>query len=163
MLMKGSVLDVIVIPIVAFILFFTVVFVYMFLSQFNTIASDVLTIQAQQSLQAGLNQFLFWDQAIIILIGGLFVVTLVAAAMVNAHPIFFVGAVLFLIISVILGAQITNIFIAIAGNAGISSTANLFPLTIQFFQNLPLFMLVFTIAIAVVMFSFGGRESGARY
>lgn len=156
--MKGSVLDVIIIPIVAFVLIITVIFTYMFLSQFNLIAADVLSSEAQVFLQESLVQYLFWDQAIIILIGGLFVVTLVSAAMINAHPIFFVGAVMLLIAFIFIGSMITNIFIEIVSNPQLSPTANLFPLSIQFFQNLPLFITVFTIAVAVVMFSFGGRR-----
>ena len=156
--MKGSVLDVLIIPIVAFVLIFAVIFTFMFLNQFSIAAADALPAQAQAAVQAGLDQYLIWDQAIIILIGGLFVVTLVGAAMINAHPIFFVGALMLLIVFIFISAQITNIFIAIVENPQISPTANLFPLTIQFFQNLPLFTVVFTISIAIVMFSFGGRR-----
>lgn len=159
--MKGSVLDVIVIPIVAFVLIFAVIFTYMFLAEFNTAAANVLPAQAQASLQAGLDQYLFWDQAIILLIGGLFAASLIGAAMINAHPIFFVGAVMLLIAFVFISSMITNIFMEIAGNVGLSATANLFPLTIQFFQNLPLFVILFTIAISVVMFGFGGRRDVA--
>ena len=156
--MRGSILDVIIIPIVAFVLIFAVIFTYIFLDQFNTAAQSALPAAAQTAIQAGLTQYLIWDQAIIILIAGLFVVTLIGAAMINAHPVFFVGAIMLLIGFIFLGAQITNIFIAIAENEGLVETVNLFPLTIQFFQNLPLFITVFTIAIAVVMFSFGGRR-----
>lgn len=158
--MKGSVLDVLVIPIIAFVLITSVIFTYIFLDQFNTSTSGALSTQAQTGLQNSLNQFLFWDQAIIILIAGTFIAALVGAAMINAHPVFFVGSVIALIVFIFIGAQITNIFMEIAGNASISATANLFPYTVQFFQNLPTFLVFFTLAITVVMFSFGGRKDG---
>jgi len=158
--MKGSILDVIVIPVVAFTLIISVIFTYTFLADFQTAASGALPAQAQAAVQAGINQYLFWDQAIIILIGGLFAVTLVAAAMVNAHPIFFVGSVLLLIGFIFIGSTLTNIFIEIVSQSEIAATANLFPLSIQFFQNLPLFLTLMTAAVAVVMFSFGGRRDG---
>lgn len=158
--MKGSILDVIIIPIVTFTLIIAVIFTYMFLDQFNTAAMTALPEAGQAAVQAGLDQYLFWDQAIIVLIGGLFAVTLVSAAMINAHPIFFVGAVMILIGFIFIGATLTNIFIEIVSSPQLAPTANLFPLTIQFFQNLPLFLVIMTISVAVVMFSFGGRRDG---
>lgn len=158
--MKGSVLDVIIIPIIIFVLIFAVIFTYMFLTQFSTSASGALSAEGQAALQAGLSGYLFWDQAIVILIGGLFVTVLISAAMIDAHPMFFVVSIMLLIIFIFLGSQLANIFIAIAENASISNAANMFPYTITFFQNLPLFILVITISTAIVMFSFGGRRSG---
>jgi len=157
--MKGSVLDVILIPAVVLFIIFAVIFVYIFLDNFSTAFStlSIATETSKTALTTGLASLKFWDQAIIILIGGLFIVSLIGASMVNAHPMLFVGAVGLLIVFIFIGAQMSNFFIEFASTAGISNVANEFPLTIQFFQNLPLFLLVFGVAISVVMFSFGGR------
>lgn len=151
-------MDVLPVAIIGFVVFFAVVFTYMFLAQFQAAADSILPTAAKQAVQSGMDQFLIWDQGIILLIAGLWIVSLIGAAMINSHPIFFVATVMLLVCSIFVGATITNIFIEIAGNAEIASYANLFPLSIQFFQNLPLWLMVMTLSIGIVMFGFGGRN-----
>ncbi len=157
--MKGSVFDIIFVFAVILILSIVTIFGYVFMSTVNDRfqESDFLPEQAKATTQAGVEFFVFWDYLIIFSIMGSFIATLITASQLRAHPVFFIGALLFLVVILAAVAQFSNMFLEFANNPTIAEYAIDYPLTIQFYQNAPLFVLVFTILVMFAMF-IGGRS-----
>lgn len=159
--MKGSVLDVLFIFTIIFVTAVVAIFGTLVVTEMNTRLQTIDSIPAvaKNAAQGGVDFFVYWDPIIMIFLGGLMVATLVAATQLNAHPVFFVGAFMFLIVTVLVGAQFSNMFLEFANNSAITSASIQFPLVVQFFQNGPLFLAGFTFLLLVVMFAFGRQNA----
>lgn len=158
--MKGSVLDILFIIVIMLITSIITIAMFTFLSVVNDRLQDIDSVpqEAKDSFQASVDTWLFFDWVLILMVGGMMVVVIVGASQINAHPIFFVGGLIFLIVLVMVSAQFTNMFMAFVENTTIAPYANQFAYTVQFHQNLPLIALMYAIVVFVVMYSFGGRN-----
>lgn len=162
--MKGSLLDIPFIVVLGIFCSITVIFMFSFMSQFNDVyqelPEDPFNNESKVSFQRGVDSFLFWDQALILLITGLMISSIIGAAFLNTHPIFFIVSIILLFVFIFIGAQAANVFLAIMEHASIAPYANQFPYIITFYQNLPLIILAFMGVMMVVMYAFGGRRGG---
>lgn len=163
--MKGSILDVIFIFALGMIISVVVIFVFLIMTNLNTamVDSSVFGAQAESVMQAGIESLKFWDYLIIFAIGSMFMITLISATQINAHPAFFIGALLFLIVTLIVGAQLSNMYIMLVENANIAGYTGDFLYTKQFFQNGPTFILLYSVVLMIVMFTFGRNRNEMAY
>lgn len=157
--MKGSIFDIIFVLFMGMMAVFAILLIFIFLSNFNTTFQtlDVVS-QSKTAIASGVTGFLMWDQALVFLIGGLMVASLIGAALLKTHPLFFVLTLMGLILALVIGSQVANIFLEIMGAAQIAPYSNQFPLILTFYQNMPVFMLIYGAILLVVMFAFGSRN-----
>lgn len=163
--MKGNVTDLVVIPLFIVLISATIVISFLLLDTFNTTIQDIpaFGVNATAAAQAGVDSFLFWDSFVIILVIGLYMVTLISAYFIQTHPIFFGIAFIFLIVSIIVSAQITNIYIDFAtSNDTITNAANQFPYMLLFFTNLPTILTSMGAGLLIVLYS-TFRDGGVKF
>lgn len=158
--MRGSLLDIIFIVFIAMFLFTVVVVTFMFSSVVNDRLQtlDVMTPEAKNALNVGVGSMLIWDQALFLLIAGLMLASIISAAFLRTHPVFFIASIIALILFIIIGAHITNFYLEILGYEPIADYSNQFPIMIKFFQNIPMIILGFSVVVIIVMYAFGGRN-----
>ena len=106
----------------------------------------------QEIINEGKQAMYVFDYMFVFLAVGLSVTTLIAAFMVNSHPVFYFFSTVLLGIITVVAAQITNAFDKFATTSAFGGIANDFPMLLTFIRNFPLFILVSGILIAVVMY-----------
>lgn len=86
----------------------------------------------------------------------------ISAFYLETHPIFFPVFTIITVILVIFNAALANAFIEFADSPEIVNATTAFPLTVQFFQNLPFIMIVVALVIIIGMYAFKKREQGGN-
>ena len=146
--------DIILIPVIIFAVAFTAIFIHVILTAFYGQVSGTFTTEATTLVSQGITAMEQFDTGIILLIGGIFVITLISGFFIDTHPIFFVAAFILLIVSIIVGSQMTNIYMTfVTASPTITTSANNFPLTYQFFTNLPIYLLFMGASLSIVLYS----------
>ena len=154
--------DIVLIPVIIFAVAFTAIFIHVILTAFHGEVSGTFTTEAETLITQGLTAMEQFDTGIMLLIGGIFLVTIIGAFFIDTHPIFFVAAFLLLVVSIIVGSQITNLYMTFAtASPTITASANNFPLTYLFFTNLPIFLLFMGAALSIILY--GKFRSGGTY
>jgi len=112
---------------------------------FNNLTKEHFSTQA--STMPGL-----YDGLFIFFLGMFWAAALLASWFIDTHPIFLVAAIILLIVLIILGAYMSNIFDEVISSDGITTTADSFPITKFVMRNLPYFVLAIAFTIAIVLY-----------
>lgn len=150
--MKGSLFDIIFVTIFIFVFAVSFFFGYIIMDKFKAEVNQTNTIDVSY-IQTGQDAFLIFDGLMVFVIAMLFISVIISAFLIDVHPVFFVISLIFLVLSIFVGAQISNIFIEFSQASDIAVATSNYPLTIYLFQNLPTIILVFGIIISIVIYS----------
>jgi len=151
---------------------------YLLITVFGLGIGVILAVALSNNVVAGLNQsvggsnvyiqkaaadvnatFLLFDVAIVELFFGLSLLSIGTAFLIRSHPIFYFFNLIAIIIVMAVAPSISNAFFDFISNPSIASTATIFPNTIILFENLPLFLLIISILIAVATLAKGGSQT----
>lgn len=152
MRMKGSMLD---LPIIMALLLggaLSIFIVYLILINFQA-AWPVAGVSAD-NLSTAMSGFRTFDYMFILFAVGLSGFSIMSAFFIRSHPIFFVFSAIFLLpLSILLSAQATNVFDAVATTEPFVPVSNAFPYIFMFMHNLPSFCLITGLLIAIALYA----------
>jgi len=98
-----------------------------------------------------------WDGIFLFLFVGIMVATLILAFMINSHPIFYMVSVFLFAIFILVATIFKDVFFQLTNESALQATSNTFTI-IPFMMNVfPLLILIFSIIIAIVMYTKGGE------
>lgn len=100
-----------------------------------------------------------WEAGMLIIIVGLALSAILGAFLIRSHPAFFGVAFLILVLFVIIGGVFSNVYEKFKDNGNISTIASEFGIINFIFTKLPLWTLIISLLIAIVMFSKPGGEA----
>lgn len=146
--MRGSVFDVIDIPIA--LLGFGIAFVLVAVI-IGSLQGTVLDTDSDGTITKGVAAMNAFDQMFIFALGILSVTAIIAAALINSHPIFLPINLIVLVILCFFGFSISNVWEGIIGVSPISIIAANYPYTTLFFSNLMAYMVLEGGIILLVM------------
>lgn len=163
--MKGSVLDMIIIPVMLFVGVIAFIFAGVLLTEVeDSPFGEMLTAEGITILTDGAVEMQTFDSMSIVLMIGLIGGSAVSAFFIRSHPVFLVIAFLLYGFFIAFGAIISNAFYAFATSADvITAVANNYPIAVAIMANMPLFMIVGTIIIAVAGYSGYRRGSNEGF
>lgn len=161
--MKGTVLDIIIVIIIAFGLGFGVLIGWVVLDEFQTQTTDFTSPAGNQlnttMMSSGTVAVETFNYSFVVLIIGLLAAAIIGAFMINTHPAIFIISVLLLAIVVIISVPFSNTFYEISRSDDITSATNSVPLMVQVMDYLPEIIVImgFIIMIALYMkHAYGG-------
>lgn len=161
---KGDVMDVPVIGILVIVMAFTAIIGTMVLNQLRTDPSfnDTMPEEAKTAMEQAENATLMFDMLIVFLFFSAIAVGVISAALVPAHPVFFILYFIVMLIMAALSTIFSNVYYEFASSPLISAWSTQFPWIALLMQHLPQVTLVGMVLIAIVMF---GKTSsgGVRY
>ena len=146
--MRGSIFDVLDIPIA--LLVFGVAFVLVAVI-IGSLQGTVLDTDSGGTITKGAAAMNAFDQMFIFALGIFSVTAIIAAALINSHPIFLPINLIILIILCFFGFSVSNVWEAIIGVSPISIVAANYPYTTLFFSNLMAYMIIEGGIILLVM------------
>lgn len=147
---KGSAVDLIYIGLGLTITAFVVILVHYLITQFRAEMPAAGLDVAYAD--AGLNALAIFNTGFVIITAGSGAAAIVAAFLIKSHPAFFIFTFILGIVMVFISAQFTNVWYEFATQESIAASADAFPMITQVMLNLPLIELVFSAAIAIVMY-----------
>jgi len=156
-------MDLLLVIIGVFIFAVITIFALHFLQTIEGSLGSVLSSAGQAEVSKGITILQNLDYAIIFLLLGTFIATIIGAFMLDTHPVFFIISLLSLIFIIILAPQFANFFFNFSNTETLSSTSADLPLTTFIFQNLPLITVIFGFILSVVLYAKihgGGVQSG---
>lgn len=161
---KGSILDLPAIMAIILIFAISIIVGTMAVTEFrdsvenNTNVPDV----SKDILDKGVNTMELFDEAFILFSIGVAAAVIVGALAVNSHPAFFVFSLILNIVMALVGGIFTNVYDSFATSSAIAPYANQFPLILTFMRNLPIFIFIIGLIIAVVMYAGPYEPGGGR-
>lgn len=155
--MKGSLLD---LPVMLALLLAAGITIYLSYYVLSAIsAAWPVPGDSQTVLDDTVTTFQVFDQMFVFFAVGLGAFVIISGFYIQTHPVFFFfGAIILIPVVVMTSAQISNAFYSFAITPEISTVTTQFPLTYTFIMNLPLFMLVIGVFVAIVMYGKPGGE-----
>lgn len=96
-----------------------------------------------------------------LLIVGLFGFVMISALFLRSHPAFFFIGIMILGVALILGAVYSNVYQEISENQNFNSTSNDYNIMGLFMKNMPVIIMIFFVAMAVVIWTRRGTTGGA--
>jgi hypothetical protein len=161
--MRGSVVDIIwVVAVIGAFSLFLLVFTTMNMA-FNTAIqnSPVVNISAAANISqsATTQQITSWNLAFPWIYIGLNLSALAFSFLVRVHPIFFVFAILVLVVTVIFAAIFSNTYSTVANVPGLQSAANQLPFVSLVMDNLVISTIIFGFIDAILMYTSFGAAS----
>ena len=151
--MRGTVSDLLVAAVLLGIVFSVTIFVYQVYSNFRTNSffdTNSWTQNARMYTDAG---FTSMNYAFIFLVMGFFLATVVSAWYIETHPIYFAVSLVLLIVFVSLSPILSNVFVGMAAQPGMSEAAAKFSLSVRIMDNLPIIMSVFGALILIALYA----------
>lgn len=162
--MKGSVFDLLIIIIMVFVFAIIAILSLTVINSAETALEPILDTEAQYQITRGVTFLQNLDYAIVFLLFGSFVAVVIGSYIIDSHPIFLVISFLFLVFIILIGAQVTNIYVEFTQATPLVEAAAEFPLTLYTFQNLPLIAGVFGFIILIVLYAKDrGVGSGVQF
>lgn len=95
-----------------------------------------------------------------LLIAGLFGFVMISAMFLRSHPAFFFIGLMILGAALILGAIYSNVFQELSTNEQLQATTSDFNIMELFMKNLPLIIMLFFVAMAVILWARKGSGGG---
>lgn len=163
--MKGSVFDIVFIPIILVVVGIVFILGGIFITQLQ--ASSLGT----QLSDAGITWFEdtdeeleSFDQASLILLIGLIAGSSIMAFFIRSHPIFVIITILLYLVFVFMAVFISNTFEAIATSSPLAiAAANELPIYTQIMLNLPALLIIGTIIIGISAYAGLRRDTNAGW
>jgi len=155
--MKGSVLDVFVIAVVALVLSITILVSYTILDRVD----DAMPTAGKNATAKGLEAVQTFDYGFIIMVGGLGLAGVIYAYLVPTNPILIVVSVVMLLAATVVTPIISNAFGTVSTNDQMSAASAQFPVMGSFMENLPVVMTVIGVIILIAMYIRRGDGSGS--
>jgi len=157
---KGSLGDLLTIVIIFFVFSVITIMAYKISVEFEDTTNEAkmgLDTGIIDSTQSALKTFNYSSVLIIVALG---VAAVLFAFAIRTHPAFLVVAIIFLMVLIVVAAQISSAFNEIATQPEMTSSANEFSIMVTLARKLPLFVLGFGALIMIVLFgkTFGGQE-----
>lgn len=151
--MRGTVFDFIPLMIVLFVFGISMILASIILNGFIASATPEFTGQPLAILTNTQSLMGSFDYFFIFLAFGLIAAVIVGGYFIDVHPIFTIVSIFIIIILIVIVPQMANIFLDITASAELSAQTNQYPLTISFFQNLPIIILIGGIIATIVIFA----------
>ena len=148
---KGFVLDIIVVVIIMFVFGFAILITDKIMTGIETALPDNSTTINKTIFVEVHNTMSIFDEVFVFATIGFFITTLISAFMIDAHPAFFIFSLIMLIILIVIGTQLTNVWLAIASSPQMSDISSKYPMMTTIFQHLPLIMLIFGFLVIIVL------------
>jgi len=155
--MKGSMVDMIYIVVIIFIFAVSIILSYFVLTEFGTqlnatgnMFNTTVAMEIVSGGQAGLRTF---DYVFFIITMFLGIGVIILGFNVGSHPIFFVVTLILLVVCLMLGAILSNIFQEIISTSLLTPTANLMTNVTLVMQNLPVIILSISVVLIIVIYS----------
>jgi len=148
---KGTISDYPVILVMIFGGAFTLLVAAMLITNLKTGFSTAgLDVTAFTDLEAVWTTF---DYSIAFLIIGFMGATVLGAAYIDTSPVFFVFSLLLLGVTLLVSAQISNVFAAAATTAELSAAAGNFPIALWIMANIPVILLSGAVLTTIVLYA----------
>ncbi len=138
------------------VIFFVIAVCGYFLKDFNTNYQDIETINngSKVMLQESSDRFTpLWDNAFALLFVGIFSATLVSAFFIQSHPIFYIIGLFMQLILIIIAGLFKHIYEEITATGFFSQIISEMNMTSYIFTKYPLFMMIFTLLLGVVLYA----------
>lgn len=152
-----SLFDTIVLLIVAFVIILAAMFTYFIVDEVKSAPSVIEVFNSTgtstshfDKAETGLKTF-DYGVALFIFVTGL--VTIALATMINSNPVFFFASFLVLIITVMVSAILSNIFIDIVSSDMLVGITAEFPITMAIIGIYPTICLVISAIVAIVQYT----------
>lgn len=159
---KGSVLDILPIILIGGMLSIGLLLSHASLGELREANNATGTPQINESYLDQAEQALgIFDAGYILVIGALFVTTIILAFYIPSHPVFFIVSLFALAISIWVSAEFSNLFWRAANTAALSDSANFFSTIVLYMKNQPLIIGVFGFLLIIVMYAKTGSNQEA--
>jgi len=117
------------------------------------VTTDTLTEPvARDVIDKGATAIALNDLLLVVLLGGLTISLLVSAYFIPSHPVMLLPSILFLVLAVLVSAQISNVYVAFGQTSLMNATYNNLPAAGYVLQYLPIIMSVIGGLFILVMF-----------
>lgn len=93
------------------------------------------------------------DYAIMTIIIGLLLATMIGAYFINTHPVFFIASFLLLLLMLIFMPILSNVFSDVTSHSSISVAAESFSISSSFFNDLPKYFVIMAGLVLIAMFA----------
>ena len=151
--MKGSILDMLIFAIVAFIFAVGVILANTIMQAIDAgTASTFTSAAAQAGIQGGLAAVGMFDWLYPLIMVGLVIGGVIFAIMIPSHPIMIVPTIICIAVFMVVIPPMANAYELVAANPMLTASAVSFPLIGAIMGNLPTIALVFGVLLFVAMF-----------
>ena len=156
--MRGNILDLFYLAGFTFLLAILILISSLINSSFQTQAASVMNTSIMDYSGTAINMFDFGLVFIFVCLG---LASFVGAFFIDAHPIFFIVCVVLMIVTVLVGAVLSNVFNQFITTSGaIGTQANSFPLMVNLMANLPIVLFFMGLIIMIAWLSKGRKMTG---
>jgi hypothetical protein len=155
---KGSILDLILIMVVVLTVAIVSILGYHILNQFDAQTEDFFAEGSNVSSHAitkGKQAILGLDKVMIFIMVALTIAVVLGAFMLQTNPAFFIISIILLIITLVISAQITNIFEEIISTPQLENASSGFPVTQHLMANYPFYLLILGAIIIIALYARG--------
>lgn len=152
---RGTIQDLLYTLIVLFALSIIILIVFKVSNSINDKLqeSNLLNSNSEEAFQKTNNTFPgALNTGFLVLMVGLAVTSLVLASLVRVHPVFFIFYIIILALLIVFSAIFSNVYQEMAANSGFSAEADRLNIISIFMQGLPIFVGVFGVLLAIVMY-----------
>lgn len=157
---KKAFADFLLIAIVLFALAITVIVCYKVVKVFNNNIQNIATIpnEDKQIISTLRNNYVtIWDGLFLFFFILVFLVLLISASLLDAHPAFFIVMLIVTIVTAFVGMHLANTYAYFVQNPSIAEEAAEFTIVPFFFKNYPTVLAIMGITTAIVLY-FRPRE-----
>lgn len=148
---KGNIID---IPYIAVIIIIFSISLLIGLHITEEIHEQAVSGQLDENItQSGLDAYKILDKAAAIFLVSAILGVAISAYFIRTHPIWFVFAIFFLAIAILVSAILGNVFHGMTTTAPLNQTAQNLPLTKYTIQHLPKLIVIGAVLIAIAMYS----------
>jgi len=94
-----------------------------------------------------------WDSAMLLLLFGLWAITVIMAFLIDSHPVFFIISAVLMMFVIIVAANVSNAFEEITDDADLSVAAAGFPMTRFVMSKLPYVILGILVSVGLALYA----------
>ena len=157
---KGQLSELYIIILLLITFSISTIFVLNFFLKFNEATSGVFVNESAAVMESTANTFTVLDNAYVFLIGGLVLALIVSAFFIQTNPIFFIVFLVGLLVTVIVSAPISNMFMNLTASEQLSNATIVLPNTVLYTSQLPLIVMIAGIIFIIVLYAKGWFTSG---
>jgi hypothetical protein len=128
---------------------------------YNTSTSDDPHVnQSAEIFTSGKTAYGNLNEGFVMLLGGLILITLIAASQIDAHPVFFFISLFVLAFVVVVGVIFSNMYVKLASTSVMEEAVDEFGIINYVMDNWVMFIIIIGLLIMTVMYAKPGREAG---